>query len=365
MFRRRARLIRASPAADAGAKHTPPFVQARGACVPWLLRAPAPECVPGRAAIRCPIASQPKTRFMESPQETFRDACENAAGLLSWAKQPLALLGQLKYGKVLQALADINGFTAKQRQDKSEEMKLDRIIVIGDESAGKSSTLERIAMAAVLPRDTGICTRMPIILQLRHNPALESCDIFVTLPGEERVHAKGGEEEARQIVEEKMQQIKTQGLGIVSDQELIVEVHSRGVPTLDLVDLPGLVAVRDGDGTEPSNIAEQTISCTQKYLDDPTTGAVVCVIPANIDNLRTNRALQLVLKTDQTARKLQQYTIGVFAKADKAIDPCWDDERRSGPYWKLEQRLRGTADDSIRCVAQTLPFTVFNHASPW
>jgi hypothetical protein len=226
---------------------------------------------------------------MESPQETFLDACENAAGLLSWAGQPLALLGQLKYGKVLQALADINGFTAKQRQDKSEEMKLDRIIVIGDESAGKSSTLERIAMAAVLPRDTGICTRMPIILQLRHDPTLDSCDIFVTLPGEERVHVKGGEEEARQIVEEKMQQIKTQGVGIVSDQELIVEVHSRGVPTLDLVDLPGLVAVRDGDGTEPSNIAEQTISCTQKYLDDPATGAVVCVIPANIDNLRTKQ----------------------------------------------------------------------------
>ena len=88
--------------------------------------------------------------------DVFRDVCENAHGLMLPFLQPLALLGQLKYGKVLSALAEINGFSAEERKDKSLEMKLNRIIVIGDESAGKSSTLERIAMAAVLPRNTGI-----------------------------------------------------------------------------------------------------------------------------------------------------------------------------------------------------------------
>ena len=258
--------------------------------------------------------------------------------------QPLALLGQLKYGKVLSALAEINGFSAEERKDKSLEMKLNRIIVIGDESAGKSSTLERIAMAAVLPRNTGICTRMPIVLQLRHDPSIEgSAEIFLTLPGTDRIRVEGGEEEARGMIEQKMEEIKAQGIGIISDQEVVVEVHSNGVPTLDLVDLPGLIAARN-DGTEPENIAEQTIECTRRFLTHADTGAVVCVIPAGIDNLRMARALQLLQETPE----LLKFSIGVFAKTDKAMDHDWEETiEATGPLYKLEQRLRGTSEDLI------------------
>lgn len=46
-----------------------------------------------------------------------------------------------------------------------------RIVVIGEESSGKSSTLERIAMMQFFPTDYKICTRMPIELRLRHKSA--------------------------------------------------------------------------------------------------------------------------------------------------------------------------------------------------
>jgi hypothetical protein len=43
-----------------------------------------------------------------------------------------------------------------------------RIIAIGEESSGKSSTLERLAMLEFFPSDRRLCTRMPIELRLRY-----------------------------------------------------------------------------------------------------------------------------------------------------------------------------------------------------
>ena len=43
-----------------------------------------------------------------------------------------------------------------------------RIICIGEESSGKSSTLERIAEMSFFPTDRHLCTRMPIELRMRH-----------------------------------------------------------------------------------------------------------------------------------------------------------------------------------------------------
>jgi hypothetical protein len=53
---------------------------------------------------------------------------------------------------------------------------------------------------------------------------------------------------------------------------------------------------------------------TSRYLDDNKTGVVVCVIPANTENLRTSKAIRLM----QTAARpsLQKSAIGVFAKSD-------------------------------------------------
>ncbi len=48
------------------------------------------------------------------------------------------------------------------------ELSFPQIIVVGQESSGKSSVLERIAMLKFFPRSDKMCTRMPIKLQLKH-----------------------------------------------------------------------------------------------------------------------------------------------------------------------------------------------------
>ncbi|GMP39714.1 hypothetical protein CsSME_00010435 [Camellia sinensis var. sinensis] len=49
-----------------------------------------------------------------------------------------------------------------------EGIQLPTIVVVGDQSAGKSSVLESLAGIS-LPRGQGICTRVPLIMRLQHH----------------------------------------------------------------------------------------------------------------------------------------------------------------------------------------------------
>ncbi|XP_044005567.1 dynamin-2-like [Aphidius gifuensis] len=51
----------------------------------------------------------------------------------------------------------------------SVKFDLPQIVVIGDESAGKNSVLENFVGKDFLPRDNGIVTRRPLVLQLITN----------------------------------------------------------------------------------------------------------------------------------------------------------------------------------------------------
>ena len=57
-----------------------------------------------------------------------------------------------------------NAFNAIKAKNSIE---LPQIVVVGAQSAGKSSVLESIVGRDFLPRGTGIVTRCPLVLQLR------------------------------------------------------------------------------------------------------------------------------------------------------------------------------------------------------
>jgi hypothetical protein len=46
-----------------------------------------------------------------------------------------------------------------------------QLVVIGQESSGKSTLLERLAMIPIFPKDDNICTRLPIHVRLRNSDA--------------------------------------------------------------------------------------------------------------------------------------------------------------------------------------------------
>ena len=78
-----------------------------------------------------------------------------------------------------------------------------KIVVIGSESSGKSSVLERLMMTPLLPTDRQMCTRLPIHIHLRFSeksyaPKLEVCDISAGDKGEKNTYtvtAEAGQED--------------------------------------------------------------------------------------------------------------------------------------------------------------------------
>lgn len=56
------------------------------------------------------------------------------------------------------------------------QLELPQIIVIGSQSAGKSSVLESFVGHDFLPRGSGIVTRRPLILQLINNEHSFECE---------------------------------------------------------------------------------------------------------------------------------------------------------------------------------------------
>ena len=68
-----------------------------------------------------------------------------------------------KAGNLIQALDSISSSLGKD-----VNLSFPQIVVLGSEKSGKSTLLERIAMLEFFPRGEGMCTRMPIKLQLKH-----------------------------------------------------------------------------------------------------------------------------------------------------------------------------------------------------
>lgn len=203
-----------------------------------------------------------------------------------------------------------------------------RIVAIGEESSGKSSTLERLAMLECFPSDMRMCTRMPIELRLRYRPAnkippefLETGFVMMSLargPNSSLPEATGGpmkpsevETQVRTWMEDVVREQNTELVGITEDR-LVIELYSLRKLNLDLIDLPGIVA--GALPGEPSNIADKTRAVTSSFLDDPAHPHtfVIVVVPATLDRVRNSQAMELVQKFRKEGK-----TIGALTKADQ------------------------------------------------
>ena len=118
-----------------------------------------------------------------------------------------------------------------------EGIQLPTIVVVGDQSSGKSSVLESLARIS-LPRGQGICTRVPLIMRLQHHSEPEA-ELFLEYNGKivrtDEANVGGAINVATEV-------IAGSGKGI-SKTPLTLTVKKKGVPDLTMVDLPGITRV--------------------------------------------------------------------------------------------------------------------------
>ncbi|KAK7745406.1 Dynamin-related GTPase protein [Cytospora paraplurivora] len=207
----------------------------------------------------------------------------------------------------------------------NDSLDLPQIVVVGSQSAGKSSVLENIVGRDFLPRGSGIVTRRPLILQLINVPDDETTDAAqnaahasqwnpnVARPGEwaefnhipNRRFTDFGD--VKREIENETARVAGNNKGITR-QPINLKIYSPHVLNLTLVDLPGLTKVPIGD--QPADIEKQTRNLISEFIAKPNS-IILAVSPANVD-IVNSEALKLARYVDALGRR----TIGVLTKVD-------------------------------------------------
>ncbi|VDL69804.1 unnamed protein product [Nippostrongylus brasiliensis] len=200
---------------------------------------------------------------------------------------------------------------------REDQIQLPQIIVIGSQSAGKSSVLENLVGRDFLPRGTGIVTRRPLILHLSHVP--EDDTIRRRKPDGSLITDDWAMFEhtgnkiftdfslVRKEIEDETDRVTGSNKGI-SPHPIILRIYSKNVVNLSLVDLPGITKIPVGD--QPPNIEEQIREMLMAYISNPSS-IILAVTPANQD-FATSEPIKMAREVDPEGQR----TLAVLTKLD-------------------------------------------------
>lgn len=197
--------------------------------------------------------------------------------------------------------------------DVEEPINLPQIVVVGSQSAGKSSVLEALVGRDFLPRGSGIVTRRPLILQLVNTKDSIGGSADASSAGEwgEFIHLKGKKFTDFNAIRLEIEAETERGAGkgkSVSSKPINLRVYSPRVLNLTLVDLPGLTKVAIGD--QPKDIEMQIRTMVRQFIANPNS-IILAVSSANVD-LANSDALNLAREVDPEGVR----TVGVLTKLD-------------------------------------------------
>ncbi|KAG4288699.1 hypothetical protein FPRO06_03521 [Fusarium proliferatum] len=199
-----------------------------------------------------------------------------------------------------------------------DDVKLPQIVVVGDQSAGKSSVLEALT-GTPFPRDAGACTRFATEIRLRR--AKETKLKVSIIPDKTRPYndqarlLQWGGDVTGDTPFDAMMRDATELIApksipgrFAARDILVVEKEGPDMPLLTLVDLPGLVRVANRDQSE-SDI--QTIEAlSDRYMKSSRT-IILAVIGGNNDYVQAP-----ILKKARYFDPKGSRTIGVLTKPD-------------------------------------------------
>ncbi|GJS64408.1 dynamin-related protein 4C, partial [Tanacetum coccineum] len=188
-----------------------------------------------------------------------------------------------------------------------EGIPLPTIVVVGDQSSGKSSVLESLAGIS-LPRGQGICTRVPLIMRLQHHNDLVP---EFRLEFETKTVKIVDESGISEAIDKATVEIAGKDKGI-SNKPLTLVVKKKGVPDLTMVDLPGITRVPVHG--QPENIYEQISGIIMEYIK-PQESIILNVLSATID-FSTCESICMSRRVDSSGQR----TLAVVTKCDRSPD---------------------------------------------
>ncbi|KAL8647377.1 MAG: hypothetical protein Q9226_006455, partial [Calogaya cf. arnoldii] len=225
-------------------------------------------------------------------------------------------LGDPKLLEVIDKLVELN---------IGDSVALPQLLVVGDQSSGKSSVLEGIT-GLPFPRDSTLCTRFATQITFRR--AAHTRFNLSIIPSQNT-----SKEEAARLKQWKLDGMKTlnrkdfsrildevhtvMGIGNAttgakksfSDDVLKIEVIGPDQQHLGVVDVPGIFRKITEGVTTQSDIASVR-AMVQRYMANPRS-IIMAVVPANVDI-----ATQEILEMAKVHDPAEQRTLGVLTKPD-------------------------------------------------
>ncbi|RXN19640.1 interferon-induced GTP-binding Mx3-like protein [Labeo rohita] len=213
-----------------------------------------------------------------------------------------------------------------------KDLSLPTIVVIGDQSSGKSSVLEALSGVA-LPRGSGIVTRCPLELRLKKKTGVnwkavltynKKTDESVNFAGPIKPSKLASVKAAQSTHNEKkieftdpslvekhvataQNELAGKGVGIC-DELITLEIMSPDVCDLTLIDLPGIARVPVKG--QPEDIGKQIKRLIMTFIGKHETINLV-VVPCNTD-IATTEALKMAQEVDPEGIR----TVAILTKPD-------------------------------------------------
>lgn len=250
----------------------------------------------------------------------------------------------------LRDLVDLND-ELKRLYKGDTSMVFPSIVVVGDQSHGKTSLIENITNLN-LPRGTGIQTRVPTEIQLR-NSVTPQYTISYRPIGDTSYKTIDFSEEN---LEDKLRMVQREVTGSdtgISEDTITLTIERPDLLPLTITDLPGFIFQRVDDGDDNAEISEKMRQLYRKFIA-PEQNVVVCVLNA-VNDIETSAVLKMCLELDEKRNR----TLVVVTKIDLRPGDGFKNYRNAAKKFRIkkmfftrnktdEERIARTPSDVVR-----------------
>lgn len=208
-----------------------------------------------------------------------------------------------------------------------EYISLPQLVVVGDQSSGKSSVLEGLTKLS-FPRDSGLCTRFATQIMFRRDVKLENREISASI-----IPASGNADEDQKLRAWKVSGLET--LGEIGFMQMMRQVHELlnlsdsdcdGKPTfsnsvlrleicgpqenhLSVIDVPGIFKNTTSGRTTKNDIL-RVRNMVLRYMKNRRS-VMLTVVPANVD-IATQEIIEMAKELDPEGER----TLRILTKPD-------------------------------------------------